>query len=119
MPQVFFNTDTFKPDAFPVLTEEALQGMSALAAREHPEIARKLNRPHLMHRVPNFLEAFRDDFRGWRLHHITGESVPRDTLLKARLYDNRPWYEFRFMRHGDHMRIHGDPDVFYTEFYGM
>lgn len=119
MPQVFFNTDTFKPDSFPVLTEGMLQAMSDMAAREHPEIARKLNRPHLMYRVSNFLEAFRDGFDGWHLHHITGESVPSGTLMKAKLYDNRPWWEFRFMKEGDHRQIHGDPGLFYEEFYGL
>lgn len=119
MSQVFFNTDTFKPDSFPVLTEKMLQDMSDMAAREHPEMAHKINRPWLLYRVPNFLEAFRDGFDGWHLHHITGESVSRGGLVKARIYNGRPWWEFRFMQEGDHRRIHGDPDIFYAEFYGM
>lgn len=114
MPQVFFNTDTFKPDAFPVLTEKDLQDMSDMAARAHPEMARKINRPWLLYKVPNFLEAFRDGFDGWHLHHLTGESVPRQTLLKARLYDNRPWWEFRFLREADHFRLHGECKISVT-----
>ena len=101
MPQVFFNTDTFRPDALPVLTEKDLQ-------------ARKINRPWLLYKVPNFLEAFRDGFDGWHLHHLTGESVPRQTLLKARLYDNRPWWEFRFLREADHFRLHGECKISVT-----
>lgn len=106
MPQVFFNTDTFKPDAFPVLTEKDLQDMAERSCREHPEMGRKLARPWQLHKVPNFLEAYRDGFSGWHLHHLTGESVSRGTLMKAKLYDNRPWWEFRFMKEGDHLRLH-------------
>lgn len=113
MPQVFFNTDTFKPDSFPAITEKILNDLSEEACRTHPEMGRKIGRPWNLYRVPGFFEAFRDGFAGWNLHHVTGESVSMTTLRKHGIYDGRPWWELRFMRQDDHMRIHSDPTLFY------
>ena len=119
MPQVFFNTDTFKPDSFPKFAWMDYCDLSIRISEERHEMARKLEQKHLMHRIPGFFEALRDNFEGWHLHHITGESVPMSVLVEKRLYEKRPWWELRFMREADHRRIHGDPDIFLAEYYGM
>ena len=119
MPQVFFNTDTFKGDRFPEMTEEMLYELSRWACEGHKEMARKIDKPWTLYKVPNFMEALRDKFEGWHLHHIAGESVPMKVLVKRKLYERRPWWELRFMTNGDHRRIHGDSDTLYAEFYGM
>lgn len=119
MPQVFFNTDTFKPDSFPVLTDRLLQDISWQVCAEHPEMARKISPQSRMYMIPGFMEALHDGFLGWHLHHVAGESIPMKELRKARLYERRPWWELRFMRHDEHRRIHSDPDIFYSGFYGM
>lgn len=122
MPQVFFNTDTFKPDRFPEMTEKTLCDLSEFACREHKEMGRKIDRTWLLYRVPRFFEALRDDFVGWHLHHITGESVDMRTLVGHRLYEGRPWWELRFMKEQEHRRIHADADtgnVFRNSFYAM
>lgn len=119
MPQVFFNTDTFRPDQFPEPNEILLNKISCLVCECSPEIGRKISKKYLLHRVPNFWEAFRDGFVGWHLHHIAGESIDMKTMRKSHLYEGRPWWELRFMKNGDHRRIHGDPDIFYCKFYGL
>jgi hypothetical protein len=122
MPQVFFNTDTFRPDSFPTMSEKLLCDLSEFACREHPEIGRKIGRQWLLYKVPNFLEAFRDGFDGWHLHHVTGESVDRRTLVNSGLYEGRPWWELRFMKELEHRRIHAVGDVgnvFRNHFYAM
>lgn len=106
MPQVFFNTDTFKGDRFPPNTEENMYRLSEWACREHPEMGRKINKPWTLYLVPNFMEALRDKFDGWHLHHVAGELVPRRVLVEQKMYERRPWWELRFMNILDHRRIH-------------
>lgn len=119
MPQVFFNTDTFTPDSFPAFSGKLLCDLSLWACREHPELARKLSRKTDMHLVPGFMEALRDRFDGWHLHHVAGEAFPMESLRREGLYDGRPWWELRFMKYDDHRAIHGDPDNFYSGYYGL
>lgn len=119
MPQVFFNTDTFKPDRFPAMTGKALCDLSLHACKAHDSLGRLISPKHHLYRVPGFFEALRDDFRGWELHHVTGESESRWSLMRHGLYNGRPWWELRFVREDEHRKIHADPDIFLAEYYGM
>ena len=114
MPQVYFDTNTFRGEVVRQYTTERIDRMR----REHPEVFRKIRVPYTIVKVPGFYEAARDNFEGWHLHHIGGEMIPATLLRDANLYERRPCYELRFMRDGEHRAIHLNDD-FKDGYYGL
>lgn len=56
--------------------------------------------------VKNYELAKADDFKGWTLHHILGETKSRNELLSENLYYDRPPEEFIWMTDGEHKSLH-------------
>ena len=87
MPQVYFDTETFTGDRVPSHTTQKLADMSRTACAARQDLRRAISDQSDLHRVPGFVEAAADGFRGWRLVHGAGGGLA-----------GRPWWELRFVR---------------------
>lgn len=114
MPQVYFDTTEFRGKEVKFDPEAVVDGLIKRGA----EILRLIDSPWNLPKVHGFNEAARDNFSGWHLHHIGGESIPRKQLLAEGIYYHRPWYELRFIPEAKHKGIHHSSDI-REAYYGL
>lgn len=56
--------------------------------------------------VEDYDKAKADNFKGWVLHHLKGETTDREILIEQNMYFNRPPEEFKWVTQAEHNRIH-------------
>lgn len=56
--------------------------------------------------VEDYDKAKANNFNGWVLHHLKGEILDREDLIKQNMYFDRPPEEFKWVTKAEHNRIH-------------
>ena len=106
MPLIFFDAESGKRYRVMSIYLKLIDKMVS----ENKQFLRYIDNPYKLHMVPNFSDALRDNFDGWHLHHIAGEYVDYQTLIKKHMYYHQPYWALEFLTERDHRRRHAKPE---------
>lgn len=102
MSQVYFNIISFK-------SKDTLKDYYKVVdylISKNVNFIRYIKNPYKLCDVEGFFTALEDNFDKWHLHHIAGEYINKQELIKRGLYyEQEPWL-LKFVRETEHRRIH-------------
>ena len=109
MPQVYFSLLDYRGHT--VDSEKYIEIIDRLDKR-HANITRYLQNRYDMRFIPGFWNAAADDFIGWQLHHVFGETLSYREMCRLGLYWHRPWWEFEFLTVQEHRKAHSSNGLY-------